>query len=66
MGLIAVRLHHPAPGASIEEGEDEDRYVRGKAAHALRRIGTPEAQEALFHFLTMSQWCYSTTKESMY
>ena len=45
---------------------DDDRYVRGKAAHALRRIGTPEAHDALFHYLTTSQYCYSTTKDSMY
>lgn len=45
---------------------DHDRYVRGKAAHALRRIATPEAQEALFHYLTTSQYCYSTTKDSLY
>ena len=46
--------------------EDQDRYVRGKAAHALRRIGTLEAQDALLHFLTTSQWCYSTNKDSLY
>ena len=46
--------------------EDEDRYVRGKASHALRRIGTPEAREALIDFLVTSQWCYSTTKDSLY
>ena len=45
---------------------DEDRYVRGKAVHALQRIGTQEAQDALVHFLLTSQWCYSTTKDSLY
>ena len=45
---------------------DEDRYVRGKAVHALQRIGTNAAQDALVHFLLTSQWCYSTTKDSLY
>ena len=46
--------------------EDDDRYVRGKAAHALHRIGSPLAQEALMHFLTTSQWCHTTTGDSLY
>jgi hypothetical protein len=45
---------------------DENRYVRGKAVHALQRIGTSEANEALIHFLLTSQYCYSTTKDSLY
>lgn len=53
----------PALRAALD---DHDRYVRGKAAHALRRIGTTEAQDALFHYLTTSQYCYSTTKDSLY
>ena len=45
---------------------DENRYVRGKAVHALQRIGSPEANEALIHFLLTSQYCYSTNKDSLY
>jgi hypothetical protein len=46
--------------------KDENRYVRANAAHALYRIHTPQATEALLRFLMTSRWCPSTTPESAY
>ena len=43
---------------------DENRYVRANAVDALHRIGTPEAREALLHFLFAARWCPTTTKDS--
>ena len=45
---------------------DDDRYVRGDAVHALRRIDTPEAREVLIQFLIKSRWCQLTSKENGY
>ena len=44
--------------------QDENRYVRGQAVHALYRTGTPEAKDILIEHLMTSRWCHSTTKES--
>jgi HEAT repeat protein len=46
--------------------DDGDRYVRGKAAHALKRIGTPDALNALIGFLETARWCDLTTQDSLY
>ena len=46
--------------------KDENRYVRANAAHTLHQIDTPEAKDALIHFLMKSRWCASTTRESGY
>ena len=45
---------------------DDDRYVRGDAVHALRRIDTTEAREVLIQFLIKSRWCSLTSKENGY
>ena len=46
--------------------KDENRYVRANAAHTLHQIDTPEAKDALIHFLMKSRWCASTTWASKY
>ncbi len=46
--------------------EDENRYTRGHAVHALYRIGTPAARAALLDYLMATRWCNITTKESLY
>jgi hypothetical protein len=46
--------------------EDEDRYVRGNSVHALYRMDTPAARDALLDHLIASRWCYSTTKDSTF
>ncbi|MCG9131571.1 HEAT repeat domain-containing protein, partial [Candidatus Poribacteria bacterium] len=43
---------------------DEDRYVRDNSIHALKRIGTREAESALFDYLLMARWCPITHRES--
>jgi len=45
---------------------DEGRYVQYYAAIALRRMGTPEANEALWNAMITSRWCPVTTKKSPY
>ena len=45
---------------------DENRYVRFNAALALKRIGTPKAQDILFDHLFTSRWCPMTTPDSPY
>ncbi|MBI1930653.1 HEAT repeat domain-containing protein [Candidatus Poribacteria bacterium] len=57
---------HDAVPALIKALKDENRYVRDHAVVALHRIGTPEAQDALFHYLLTARWCPSTTKESTF
>ncbi len=67
--LALARIGAPADAATpalARALNDENRYVRGKAAHALRRIGTTQATDALLQFLLTSQYCYSTTKDSLY
>ena len=53
----------PALKAALK---DENRYVRANAAHTLHQIDTPEAKDALIHFLMKSRWCASTTRASGY
>ena len=45
---------------------DEDRYVRGNAVQALRRVGTPSAVEVLLESLTAARWCPFTTRDTPY
>ena len=45
---------------------NENRYVRGLAARALERIGTPEALDIVINWLHISRWCPLTTAESPY
>ena len=46
--------------------QSRNRYVRGLAAEALRRLGTPAATELLLNWLTVSRWCPITTPASPY
>ncbi|MXZ01971.1 phytanoyl-CoA dioxygenase, partial [Candidatus Poribacteria bacterium] len=43
---------------------DPDRYVRDNAIHALKRIGTAEAESELFDYLLMARWCPITNRQS--
>ena len=43
---------------------DGNRYVRGDAVHALRRINTTSAKEALIDHLVTARWCSLTSSES--
>ena len=43
---------------------DGNRYVRDNSVLALKRIGTPAAESALFDYLLMSRWCPMTHRES--
>ncbi len=45
---------------------DSNRYVRDNSIHALKRIGTPEAESALFDYLLMARWCAITNSESTF
>lgn len=45
---------------------DKNRYVRDNSIHALKRIGTPEAESALFDYLLMARWCSITNSESTF
>ena len=58
LGMLA----EPAIPALVAQLEDEDRYVRFHAAVALKQIGTPKAQDALFNHLFTSRWCALTTR----
>ena len=42
--------------ALVRALRDPDKHVRGKAAHALHRINTPEAHEELLKFLLAFRW----------
>ena len=46
--------------------DTDNRYVSGHSVTALQRIGTAEAQMALFDYLSASRWCAMTTKESTF
>jgi HEAT repeat protein len=46
--------------------DTDNRYVSGHSVTALQRIGTAEAQMALFDYLSASRWCSMTTKESTF
>jgi HEAT repeat protein len=54
------------PALSAALRDDPDRYTRGFAAIALRRIGTDAAKDALLDALMISRWCPITTVESPY
>ena len=41
-----------------------NRYLRGLAAEALRRLRTPAATELLLDWLTVARWCPITTPDS--
>lgn len=43
---------------------DGNRYVRDNSVLALKRIGTPAAESALFDYLLMSRWCPMTHRDS--
>ncbi len=45
---------------------DKNRYVRDNAVLALKRIDTPEAEEALLDYLLTSRWCAITNRESTF
>lgn len=60
LGMLA----EPAIPALVAQLEDEDRYVRFHAAVALKQIGTPKAQDALFNHLFTSRWCALTTRDT--
>ena len=45
---------------------DRNRYVRDNSIHALKRIGTPEAETALFDYLLTARWCAITNQNSKY
>ena len=44
--------------------DSRNRYVRGLAAEALRRLGTPAAAELLLDWLAVARWCPITTPDS--
>jgi len=52
--------------ALVGARQDSDRYARGWAALALRRIGTPEATSAVLDHLMAARWCSTTTTEYRY
>jgi HEAT repeat protein len=65
--LSLARIGRDAEGAEpalVSALTDESRYVRADAAHALRRIGTPEANDTLLEFLTVARWCPDTSPRS--
>ena len=45
---------------------DGNRYVRDNSIHALKRIGTTEAETALLDYLLMARWCAITNRESTF
>ncbi|MBW7459358.1 HEAT repeat domain-containing protein, partial [Paenibacillus sepulcri] len=47
----------PAIPQLVHALDDDSRYVRGHAAEALRRIGTPEATDVLLDYLLATRWC---------
>ena len=49
-----------------ESLSDKNRYVRDNSIHALKRIGTPEAESALMDYLLMARWCPITNRESTF
>jgi hypothetical protein len=46
--------------------DDENRYVRGHAAEALRYIGTERAKDVLIKYLFKTRWCSITTPENIF
>lgn len=68
-GLSLSRMGSVA-GAAVPYLEnalnDENRYVRGHAAEALRYINTEQAKDVLIKFLFNSRWCPNTTPASTF
>ena len=64
--LVRVWDSPPPSCPSVRTLDHEDRYVRGKAVLALRRIGTPEATDLLMEHLITARWCPLTTTKSQY
>ena len=56
----------PATEGLVAALDDGNRYVRNHAVEALQRVGTPEARQALYDFLTVSRWCPITNRESTF
>ena len=56
----------PATEALVAALDDGNRYVRNHSVEALQRIGTAQARQALFDFLTVSRWCPITSPESTF
>ena len=67
---LALAQIGPASSDAIpvlkESLSDKNRYVRDNSIHALKRIGTPEAESALMDYLLMARWCPITNKESTF
>ncbi len=67
---LALAQIGPASSDAIpvlkESLSDKNRYVRDNSIHALKRIGTPEAESALFDYLLMARWCPITNRESTF
>jgi HEAT repeat protein len=65
---LALAKKGPAAAAAVPELvralDDDNRYVRGHAAEALRRIGTPESTSLLLDYLFASRWCSITTTQN--
>lgn len=55
-----------AVGALESVLEDENRYVRGDALHALERIGTADAKDTLIRHLMPARWCPLTSAASTF
>ena len=67
---LALAQIGPASSDAIpvlrESLSDKNRYVRDNSVHALKRIGTPEAESALFDYLLTTRWCPITNSESTF
>ena len=59
-GAVAERI----TGLLAPYLESRNRYLRGLAAEALRRLRTPAATELLLDWLTVARWCPITTPDS--
>ena len=70
IAALALAKLGPAAESAVPELcdglADDNRYARGNAAEALRRIGTPAALNALIPALTTARWCPGTTPESTF
>ncbi len=64
----ATKLGHLEDAISALELvlDDENRYVRGDALHALERIGTPAAKAVLIRHLVPARWWQLTSPESTF
>lgn len=65
---VAIRLGASASDETVQTLKaalsHDNRYIRGLAARALERIGTPEAIGIALDWLHTSRWCPLTTAES--